>query len=437
MMTESQIAPTLVSLAVLLATAHLLDYAAAGLRQPKFVGEILAGVLLGPAVLGWLDPESTRPGLGEPGVAEAATNTVLGFASWLGLLLLMFISGSEVRRVLADEQRRPTAWLLGLGTAVPFAIAFVIGSVLPTEQLRGPNGGEIAFLIVLATAAAVTSVPVISRIFHDLQILHTRFASLVLGTAMLEDIVLFAALAVATALPRPGDSPLDGELAMHIAVTLAYFVAGLVVAPSLLRALQRQRWNVLAQHAQIAYALILMLAYTAIAAMLDVNVVFGAFLAGFGLVGGLRGTERTRWTDPLGALGRVAFATVVPLYFVIVGARLQFDAGFSIVLLLIFLVASSALRMTFVGTASLASGFGRRDSAELAVAMNARGGPGILLATIALDAGIIAGPFFTALVLTAVITSQLAGWWLSRTVVQRGQLLGERIKPAVQAGSLD
>src|SRR5207342_3571606 len=102
-----------------------------------------------------------------------------GFLSWLGLLLLMFISGSEIRRPLAREQRRPTLWILGIGTAVPFVIAFAVGAGLQTDELRGPNGGKFAFLVVLATAAAVTSIPVISRIFHDLKIMHTRFASLI------------------------------------------------------------------------------------------------------------------------------------------------------------------------------------------------------------------------------------------------------------------
>jgi len=426
-MSESQIAPILVSLATLLAFAHGLGFVATRLGQPRFVGEILAGVAIGPFALGRLAPSLTRQLLGDPADAGDPTRLVLGFLSWLGLLLLMFISGSEVRRVLAPEQRRPTAWILGLGTALPFAIAFGVGSWLPQGGLRGPHGGNLAFLLVLATAAAVTSIPVISRIFHDLGILHTRFASLVLGTAMLEDIALFAALAVATALAGPGAGPPTGELALHIAVTVAYFAVGLGVAPLVLRRIQDRRWDRLARATRVAYALVLMLGYTAVAALLGVNVVFGAFLAGFGLVGGLRGTERERLAAPLDAVSKFAFAGFIPLYFALVGARLALGAGFSFAVLIAFLAGSSALRLGFVSAASRLAGFGPRDSVDVAVAMNARGGPGIVLATVAFEAAIIAPQLFTALVITAIVTSQLAGWWLGLALRKRGELLGEPI----------
>jgi len=423
-MTEFQLAPILVSLAVLLAGAHVLGHVAFRLRQPRFVGEILSGVLLGPVVLGELAP---RAGGELPGETGDPTALVLGFVSWLGLLLLMFVSGSEVRRVLAREQRLPTAWILGLGTAVPFAIVFWLGAALPLDDLRGARGGELAFLVVLATAAAVTSIPVIARIFHELKILHTRFASLVLGSAMLEDVALFAAIAVATALAQPGGDAVAGSVAVHVAITIGYLVVGLLVAPPFLRRIQELRINVLARRARVAYALLLMLSYTAIAAVLGVNIVFGAFLAGFGLVGGVRGTERERYSAPLDAISQFAFATFIPLYFAMVGTRLELADGSSLSVLVVFLVASSALRMTFVGAATRLAGFGVRDAGDVAVAMNARGGPGIVLATVAFDAGIIASGLFTVLVLTAILTSQFAGWWLGRAIRSRGVLLGEPI----------
>ncbi|HEY5699880.1 MAG TPA: cation:proton antiporter [Acidimicrobiales bacterium] len=426
-MTESELAPILISLTTMLAAAHLLGYIAAKLRQPRFVGEILAGVLLGPFVLGELAPDATRSLLGDPADPGDPTRLVLAFLSWLGLLLLMFISGSEIRRPLAREQRRPTLWILGIGTAVPFVIAFTIGAALQTRELRGPNGGKIAFLVVLATAAAVTSIPVISRIFHDLKIMHTRFASLILGTAMLEDIALFAALAIATALAQPGGEVATGEVVTHIAVTVAYLLVGLLLAPKVLRSIVDQRWNVLARRAQVGYALVMMLAYTSVAAAVETNVVFGAFLAGFGLVGGFQGTQREWFASALDAIGRFAFASFIPLYFVLVGTRLQLGAGFSIIVLLAFLVGSSALRGSFVALASRLAGFGRRDALDVAVSMNARGGPGIVLATVAFEAGIIAPRFFTALVITAILTSQFAGWWLDRALRSRGEILGEPV----------
>lgn len=425
-MTESQIAPILVSLAVLIGAAHVLGMLAVKIRQPRFAGEILAGVLLGPFALGRIAPGAGSALLGAP---NDPTELVLGFASWLGLLLLMFVAGAEVRRVLAREHRRATVWILTLGTAAPFAIAIAIGAAVPLDDLRGPRGSDAALLVVLATAAAVTSIPVISRIFLDLKILHTRFASLILGTAMLEDIGLFAALAVATALAR-GGGELTAQLATHLPITVGYLLVGLLVAPRVLDRVHDLRVNVLARRARPAYALLLMLGYTAVAALLGVNVVFGAFLAGFGLVGGIGGWHRERFAGALDAISRVGFATFIPLYFVLVGARLELGSGFSLTVLLAFLVGSSLLRFVFVSAASRMAGMGGRDAIDVGISMNARGGPGIVLATVAFEAGIIAPSLFTALVLTAVVTSQLAGWWLGRALRVRGELLGEHVRTA-------
>ena len=424
-MTEAQVGPILVSLATLLAAAHLFGFVAVRLRQPRFVGEIVAGVFVGPYVLGRPLPHTTEALLGGSG---SQTALVLGFVSWLGLLLLMFVTGAEVRRVLAREQWAPTAWILAVGTAIPFVLAFVVAIVLPLSSLWGPNGGEGAFAVTLAAATAITSVPVISRIFHDLKILHTRFASLVLGTAMMEDIGLFAALAVATALAhyRPGE-PLGKDLVVRIGTTIAFLAFGLLLAPRILRWVGTLRANVLARRERVAYALLLMLVYTAAAVLLDVNIFFGAFLAGFGLVGGFSGSERERFAPALDAISRVGFATFIPLYFVLVGTKLDLGAGFSLSVLLVFLVGSSVLRITFVGMAGGFARFSRRDATDLAVAMNARGGPGIVLATIVYEAGIISPSLFTALVVTAVVTSQVAGWWLDRAIRRRGELLGEAV----------
>jgi Kef-type K+ transport system membrane component KefB len=133
----------------------------------------------------------------------------------------------------------------------------------------------------------------------------------------------------------------------------------------------------------------------------------------------MSGAERERFAEPLDAIRKVAMAVFIPIYFTIVGTQLQFGHGFSIVLLLAFLVGSSLLRFGSVALASRLAGFRGLEVVNLAVTSNARGGPGIVLATIAYDAGIISGTFFTALVLTAILTSQAAGIWLA-SVLKRG-----------------
>ena len=198
-MSEKEIGLFILTLGVIVGLVQVLGYVFERLKQPRLVGEIIAGILIGPFVLGQLSPALFTLLFENPAAGgQNKTSIVLGFVYWLGILLLMFISGSHVRRLLSKENRRETAWILGVGTPLPFFLVLGLGlaSVIPIDPLVGVKGVKTATLLVLASAVAVTSIPVISRIFHDLKILHTRFASLVLGFAVLEDIVLWGVLAV-------------------------------------------------------------------------------------------------------------------------------------------------------------------------------------------------------------------------------------------------
>jgi Kef-type K+ transport system membrane component KefB len=136
--------------------------------------------------------------------------------------------------------------------------------------------------------------------------------------------------------------------------------------------------------------------------------VFAAFLAGFAVVH----KKRRIFADALDAIGKVAFAFFIPVYFAIVGLKLDLIRGFGLWMLAAFLVGSCVIKMLSVGLAGRFAGFRGLDLVNLAMTTNARGGPGIVLASVAFDAGIISSKFYTTLVLAAVLTSQFAGAWL-------------------------
>lgn len=423
-MTEKEIGVLILTFGVFLCFVHILGYLFERLRQPRLVGEIVAGILLGPFVLKNLAPDVSQFLFANPALGEDRTKLMLGFIYWLGVLLLMFISGSQVKRLLSKENRRETAWILGIGTPLPFLIVMGLGvaGFIPLQPLVGPKNVEMAALLVLATAVAVTSIPVISRIFNDLGILHTRFASLILGSAVLEDIALWGVLAVATALTQQtslADQNIVGSTAQHLTITFAFMATAIFIMPTALRLLRAWRWNILLRASRLAYAMIVLFAYIGVAAALGVNLVFAAFLAGFGLAGGIRGGEREHFAEALDAISKFSYGIFIPVYFALVGYRLVFGRDFSPMMLVTFLVCSSALALVSVGLAAKLAGFRRLDILNLAITTNARGGPGIVLASVAFDAGIISAEFYTTLVLTAIITSQMAGLWL-RYVLSRG-----------------
>ncbi len=415
---NSDLTSILFILLLLVGLAQLLGYFFVKLRQPKVVGEILAGVVLGPALLGRLPLAS--------GLIEATKHqlNILNFVYWLGLLLLMFLSGAETRQLFSREERREVGWLAIVGTGIPFIVGLVLGPRLVGPALAGPNGNRISLIIILAVGIAVTSVPVVSKIFADLKILHTRFARLVLGVAVLEDIALWLALAVATAMA--GKTALNvRQMSYHLITTIGFFGVGLTIAPRVVKRINKSRFNIMAKHSPVAYAIAVLLGYCVVAGALNVSLVFAAFLAGFAVVH----KKRRLFSEALDAIGKISFAFFIPVYFAIVGLKLDLVHGFSLWMVVAFIVGSCIVKILSVSLAGHLAGFRGLDLINLAITTNARGGPGIVLASVAFDAGIISPKFYTTLVLAAVLTSQMAGAWLDY-VLRRGWPLLTPAPPA-------
>lgn len=407
-MSNYELTSVLLLFLLLVGLAQLLGYLFTWLRQPKVIGEILAGVVLGPALLGrW-------PFLSHFVTEATHQGHILDFIYWLGLLLLMFLSGAETQQLFSRDERREVGWLAIVGTGVPFLLGLILGPWLLRPSLAGPNGNRLSLIIILAVGVAVTSVPVVSKIFADLKILHTRFARLVLGVAVLEDIVLWLALAVATAMA--GKTALNArELSSHLIATFAFFALGLTIIPRLVKRINKAPWNILARHSPIGYTLAVLLAYCVVAGALNVSLVFAAFLAGFTVVH----KKRRLFAESLDVIGKVSFAIFIPVYFALVGLKLDLVRGLSLWMLIVFLAGSCAVKILSVSMAGRFAGFRGIDLVNLAITTNARGGPGIVLASVAFDAGIISSKFYTTLIVTAVLTSQLAGAWLEH-VLRKG-----------------
>ena len=400
-MTNSQLTQVLFLLLLLVGLAQFLGWLFVKMRQPKVVGEILAGVVLGNALVGRL-PFAAH-------FIETAKRqgNILDFVYWLGLLLLMFLAGAETQQLFTRDERREVGWLTIVGSGLPFVLGLIFAPWIIRPSLAGPNGNRISLTIILAVGVAVTSVPVVSKIFADLKILHTRFARLVLGVAVLEDIVLWLALAVATAMA--GKAVLDPRaMSYHLLATVAFFALGLTIVPRAIKRINKSRFNVLATHSPVGYAMAVLLAYCVVAGALDIILVFAAFLAGFAVVH----KKRRIFAEALDAIGKVSFAFFIPVYFAVVGLKLDLVQGVSLWMIAAFIAGTCIVKVFSVSLAARFAGFRGLDLVNLAVTTNARGGPGIVLASVAFDAGIISSTFYTTLVVAAVVTSQIAGAWL-------------------------
>lgn len=427
-MSSAEFGSLTLALFALVGLAQLLGYLFTKLRQPRVVGEILAGIVLGPAILGRFAPAVSSAIFAKGGAGGATKDeVVLGFLYNLGLLLLMFASGAETKGLFNKNDRRQVSWLGVVGTGLPFVLTIVCASFIPMSSLMGSAGQRTALLLVVGIAMAVTSIPVISKILYDLKIMHTRFARLILGVAVMEDIVLWAVLAIAVALAKAGSIP-HHKIVVHVAACIAYFAIGLTIMPRLLKRLGQTRLNVLATSSPIGYVTVVLLAYSAVAAAFDVSLVFAAFLAGFAIV-----SQSNAFDDAMKTVSKFSFAVFIPIYFAVVGYKLDLTKSFSFAMLGTFLAIGCVMKLLSAGLGAKLAGFNWNDSTNLAMALNARGGPGIVLASVAYEANIISAGFYTTLVLFAILTSQVAGAWLDYILHKGKPLLSGEAAAATSA----
>src|SRR6202035_2983075 len=171
----------------------------------------------------------------------------------------------------------------------------------------------------------------------------------------------------------------------HLLVTVVFFVLGLTLVPRVIKRINKARFNVLARSSPTGYAIAVLLAYCAIAGALDISLAFAAFLAGFAVVH----KKRRLFAEALDAIGKVSFAFFVPVYFAIVGLKLDLVRGVSFKMLIAFILGSCVVKILSVSLAARFAGFRGLDLINLAFTTHARGGPGIVLASVAFDAGII------------------------------------------------
>jgi Kef-type K+ transport system membrane component KefB len=266
----------------------------------------------------------------------------------------------------------------------------------------------------------------------DLGILESAFARIVLGVAVVEDVVLYILLAIALGLVSKGpadtwglpvalgiDPGSTGNVVYHIVAELGFLIAFLSLGPWLYKRLLH-RYNPVKRGNPIAFQIVFMLGLSSLAMWLGVVPLFGAFVAGL-VVSTSTGEGAAKARENI---KEFSFAFFIPIYFAIVGFRLDLLNHFSLRFFVPFFLFACVVKSVSVYAGARVGGEGTNGSRNLAVGLNARGGPGIVLASIALDAKIISQSFYSSLVMLAVLTSLLAGIWLGR-IVRSGRPLRE------------
>lgn len=398
-MSDTELSQFLLALALLLCAALAGGHLFARFGMPRVVGEICGGLVLGPSVLGLIAP-SLQLWVFQ-GFTEQAV--VLSAFYWLGMVMLMFTAGFSIRLKLGARDRMLVLALVVGGLGPPFVAGWLAAPWLSNSVAADP----LAFTLVVAIATSVTSIPVISRIFIDLDMMKSNFAQLTLVAAAVQDLVLWVMLAVATAVQQETQVAI-ADIGGVVAATMAFAVASVLFLPALLRSVGRATISEASEPMLMSYLLLFCLGLVAIASLFEINLIFGALLAGL-VIGRFQSTQlaatRRRISD-------LAIWFFVPIYFALVGLKLDLPGDFSLMPVVGFILLSSLVKIASVALAARLVRTSTSRALDFGITMNARGGPGIVLASVAHATGIIDDSLFVAFVLASVFTSLVTGSWL-------------------------
>jgi Kef-type K+ transport system membrane component KefB/nucleotide-binding universal stress UspA family protein len=395
----------LLQLSVLLTVARLGSELVKRVGLPSVIGELAAGILVGPSFLGHFWPEAFS--LLFPSDVEQAH--LLEIMSWFGMILLLLLTGIETDlRLLKNLGRSAFAASL-FGMAVPFAFGFGLGWWIPDSFVAQPDHRTI-FALFLATAVAISAMPVIAKILIDLDLTKRNIGVVILSAGVVDDttgwIVLSMIAGAAT-----GGAKIRG-LAISVGGTAAFLViAYFVLFPVLRGAFRIATDRFLSKDTDLVLIIVFTLLCAAATDALGVHAVFGAFVAGCVI----RQVPRLR-AESLHQLEAVTFPIFAPLFFGMVGLRVDLWKLGDPTMLAIVLGVAVASKLIGCTVGALLGGLRFWESLSIAVAMNARGAMGLVVATIGLSLGILTQSMYSMIVVVAVITSFMAPVLLRLTV---------------------
>jgi len=371
------------------------------MKCPQVIGEILSGIILGPSILGFIKPEVYQNIFSN----FKGQDQVLSLFYWTGLILLMFCSGFKIKNKVNIQDRKIILYLLISSTILPFIGSYIYTKCYDFTSYQGINANNLNLYLLVATAVSVTSIPVISRIFIDINIIKSHFAKIVIFTATIQDIFLWVILSFVTKEITNSQTPIISTAIFTIFFITFFLTIGVKI-------FNKIKFDSFLKIPSTIYILTICFIICAISYSLGMNLIFGALIAGI-IVGNFR---EKKFIEAKKNINKIALSFFIPVYFSIVGLKINMSLHFDYAFFLSFISISTLLEFSCIFLTLLLLKQTLLTSFNFSVAMNTRGGPGIVLACVALDYKIINETFFVTLVLSAILTSFLSGLWFNYCV---------------------
>jgi Kef-type K+ transport system membrane component KefB/mannitol/fructose-specific phosphotransferase system IIA component len=408
-MTEHDALAFLLALGALLASARLFGELLRRVGMPLVVGELTAGIMLGPTIFGRISPAAQAWLVGRQGVVPA----MIGAYTTVAVVLLLVVVGLEVDLDVLRRRGRSALFTALLGTILPGICGVALGFLLPDSDLTDP-ARRTTFALLVGVALTISSLPVIAKTLLDLGLFKSDVGLLVMAAAMIDDVVGWLALSLLLG-PVRGMRLDWWSFGTTVGLAALFATFMLVVGRRLIDVvlLRIERSGTAAAGRVLSLVILMALFGAAITQGIGLHAVFGGFIVGLTVGGSRRIRERTR-----AAIEDFVVYVFAPVFFASIGLRIDFVGAFDLRLTALVVGIATVPKVVGCAIGARIGGMAWRQAAAVGFGMNARGAMGIILATLAREAGILTDKMFVALVLMAIVTSLASGpvmkWFLYR-----------------------
>jgi Kef-type K+ transport system membrane component KefB/mannitol/fructose-specific phosphotransferase system IIA component (Ntr-type) len=395
-LTQHDVMTMFLALATLLGTAKLAGELMQKLGQPSVLGEIFAGILLGPTVLGHFRPQlyaALFPSTGSmPIVLETVTT--------IGVVFFLLTAGLEIDLRSIFRQGKSALLVSFFGVIIPFAFGFAAAGAFPKFLGAEAGASRLIFALFVGTALSISALPVIAKILMDLNLLRTEMGTVVMSSAMFDDLVGWILFSMILGMMNAGGHSFAG-----VKRTVLLVAAFTLLALTVVRWLIDKILPFIQAHTSwpggvLGFIFTLTLAGAAFAEFAGIHAVFGAFITGIAI--GESAHLRKRTSEHIHSIVTNVFA---PFFFASIGLRTNFVSNFNLGITATIIGVACLGKLVGAGWGARLGGMDRRTSWGVGLAMNARGAMEMILGLLALQAGLIRETMFVALVVMALFTS--------------------------------
>lgn len=398
---------------VIIAASRVLGVVTRRMRQPMVVAEVVAGILLGPSLLGAVAPSV------EAALFPATSFGSLNLISQIGLILFMCLIGLKLDPGLLRGRVRTSVAISHASIVLPFVLGGVLAVVFHA-RLAPPNVALTPFLLFMGVAMSITAFPVLARILVELRMMHSKPGAITISCAAVDDVTAWCVLALVVSIVR--SSGLGGA-AQTLALALLYIVVMVAVVRPYLARLHDWVGTPLTQES-FAVILLLVLASSWVTELIGIHALFGAFL--FGAIiprrGGLADALAQKIED-------VVVVLFLPLFFAYSGLRTEIgllDSPGDWLICGVIIIAASAGKFGGSAIAARLTGLPWKEASVIGVLMNTRGLMELIVLNIGLDLGVISPRLFTMMVVMALVTTFLTTPLIERLYPVRTLAQGDR-----------